>query len=192
MMNSFRLGSVAFTLLLGSLTLLSGCATPARTDQMVASQPSVPRAPVPTALRESIGIRDVTGGRDTNPLWVSNVGSVEFERALEDSLRNAGLLAPVRGAARYQLSADLHKLDQPLMGLDMTVTATVDWHLVERATGRNILKRSIGTPYTAKMSDAFLGMERMKLANEGAIRRSIEVLIEEILRLPVDAASPPK
>ena len=191
-MTHSHIGSVAIALVMASLAALSGCATPARTDQMVATSPSTPRVAVSPALRESIGIRDVTGGRDTNPLWVSNVGSVEFERALEDSLRNAGLLAPVRGAARYQLSADLHKLDQPLMGLDMTVTATVDWHLVERSTGRNILKRSIGTPYTAKMSDAFLGAERMKLANEGAIRRSIEVLIDEILRLPVDAASPPR
>jgi hypothetical protein len=187
MMNSFRLGSVAFTLLLGSLALLSGCATPARTDQMVASQPSVPRAPVPTALRESIGIRDVTGGRDTNPLWKSNVGSVEFERALEESLRNAGLLAPVRGAAQYQLIADLQNLDQPFIGIDATVTATVDWHLFERSSGRNLLRRSIGTPYTAKMSDALIATERLKLANEGAIRRSIEVLIEEILRLPIEA-----
>lgn len=191
-MSRRRIGSLAIALVIGSLAALSGCATPARTDQMVATSLSTPRVAVSPALRESIGIRDVTGGRDTNPLWVSNVGSVEFERALEDSLRNAGLLAPVRGAARYQLSADLHKLDQPLMGIDMTVTATVDWHLVERSTGRNVLKRSIGTPYTAKMSDAFLGAERMKLANEGAIRRSIEVLIDEILRLPVDAASPPK
>jgi hypothetical protein len=178
---------LALVIGIAALNMITGCATPARPDQMVAASPTTARAAPPPALRESIGIRDVTGGRDTNPLWVSNVGSVEFERALEDSLRNAGLLTPVRGAARYQLSADLHKLDQPLMGIDMTVTATVDWHLVERSTGRNLLKRSIGTPYTAKMSDAFLGAERMKLANEGAIRRSIEVLIEEILRLPIES-----
>ena len=37
------------------------------------------------------------------------------------------------------------------------------------------------------MSDALIATERLKLANEGAIRRSIEVLIEEILRLPIEA-----
>ncbi len=97
-----------------------------------------------------------------------------------------GLLAPVRGGGKYQLSADLKKLDQPMIGLDMTVTATISWHLVERASGRNVFQREIGTPFTAKMSDAFIGSERMKLANEGAIRRSIKAFIEEILRTPVE------
>jgi hypothetical protein len=154
---------------------------------MVAAAPASARPVLPKALLGGIGIRDVTGGRETNPLWVSNVGSAEFERALEDSLRNAGLLAPVRGSAPYQLSADLRKLDQPLMGFDMTVTATIDWNLVERSSGRDVLRRSIGTPFTAKMSDAFLGTERLKLANEGAIRRSIEVLIDELARLSLGA-----
>ena len=186
-MRDSAMTRIALSLCVATLTVLAGCATPARPDQMVAATAPAHRAAVPAALRESIGVRDVTGGRETNPLWVSNVGSAEFERALEDSLRNAGLLSPVRGGARYQLSADLKKLDQPIMGFDMTVTATINWHLVERSSGRNVLQREIGTPYTAKMGDAFLGQERMKLANEGAIRRSIEVFIEEILRLPVDA-----
>jgi len=177
---------VILSLCVATLAVLAGCATPARPDQMVATSAPASRAAVPVALRESIGVRDVTGGRETNPMCVSNVGSAEFERALQDSLRNAGLLAPVRGGGRYQLSADLRKLDQPMIGLDMTVTATINWHLVERASGRNVFQREIGTPFTAKMSDAFIGSERMKLANEGAIRRSIEVFIEEVLRLPVE------
>ena len=186
-MNLQKLKILTCAASLGLISVLSGCATPARTDQMVAAAPASARPVLPKALLGGIGIRDVTGGRETNPLWVSNVGSAEFERALEDSLRNAGLLAPVRGSAPYQLSADLRKLDQPLMGFDMTVTATIDWNLVERSSGRDVLRRSIGTPFTAKMSDAFLGTERLKLANEGAIRRSIEVLIDELARLSLSA-----
>ena len=186
-MNIARLKMLAFATALGIISVLSGCATPARTDQMVAVAPTSARPALPQALMGGIGIRDVTGGRETNPLWISNVGSAEFERALEKSLRNVGLLAPARGAAPFQLSADLRKLEQPFIGLDMTVTATIDWHLVERSTGRDVLRRSIGTPYTAKMSDAFLGVERMKLANEGAIRRSIEVLIEELSRVSISS-----
>lgn len=166
----------------------SGCATPARSDQMAISAAAVTRLTVPQALKGSIAIRDVTGGRETNPLWMSSVGSGEFERALTDSLRASGMLSPNRQDGAFLLTADLGKVDQPFMGFDMTVTTTVTYNLAERATGRNVFQQSLSTPYTARMSDAFLGVERLKLANEGSVRSNIERLIESLTRLRIDAA----
>lgn len=166
--------------------LIAGCATPARTDQMVISASQVAQTTVPAALKGNIAIRDVTGGSDTNPLWMSSVGSAEFERALEESLRAAGMLQPNRQAGRYFLTAHLQKLDKPFLGFDMTVTATVDYVLTERATGKDVFRRVLETPYTAKVSDAFIGAERLKLANEGAMRANISRLIEDLSRLPLN------
>jgi hypothetical protein len=164
---------------------LTGCASPARIDQMTASVSPQQRI-MQTPLRTNIAVRDVTGGKETNPMWISNVGSSEFEQALEASLRDAGLLAPGKQAGKYMLVAHLENVDQPLGGFNMTVTATVAYSLVERATGKEVLNRKVSLPYTASFDAAFVGTERLRIANEGAVRVNISKLIEELLALKVD------
>lgn len=173
---------------LAFVILIAGCASPARVDQMTASGGLSRTVPKDSPLKGSIGIKDVTGGRETNPMWVSSVSSADFERALEDSLRSAGLLNPVRSSGRLQLIADLVRLDQPMFGFDMTVTATVRYSIVERSTGKEIFSRLIPTPFTATMSDAFVGTTRLKLANEGTIKKNIEALIDELVKLQIQVS----
>lgn len=165
--------------------VLSGCAAPARIDQMTATVSSQQRI-APTALRTNIAVRDVTGGKETNPMWVSNVGNSEFEQALEASLRDAGLLAAGKQAGKYTLVAHLENVDQPMAGFNMTVTATVSYSLVERATGKEVFVRRVSLPYTATMGTAFSGTERLRIANEGAVRVNIAQLIDELLALKID------
>jgi hypothetical protein len=173
-------------LLLATL-YVAGCATPASSSNMTmrAADATSVRQGTPEALKANVALRDVTGGKETNPAWVSNVGSSEFERALEDSLRSVGMLSSNRQAGRFQLVAHLEKLDQPFLGLDMTVTATVTYTLVERAGGKTAWQKAVVTPYTAKIGDAFVGSERLRLANEGAIRQNITTLVGELQQLKV-------
>ena len=172
--------------LLAGVVVLAGCAAPARIEQMQAEPSAASRGALASSpMRDNIAIKDVTGGKDTNPLWVSNVGSAEFDRALEGSLRASGLLSANRQAGKYVLTAHLLKLDQPMFGASMTVTASVQYLLAERATGKEVFSRTITLPYTAAFSDAFMGAERLKLANEGAIRTNIAALIEALGGLKV-------
>lgn len=165
--------------------LLTGCAAPARIDQMTAN--STPQQRVAqTPLRVNVAVRDVTGGKETNPMWVSNVGNSEFEQALESSLRDAGLLANGKQSGKYTLVAHLERIDQPMAGLDMTVTVTVLYSVVERASGKEVLNRRIAMPYTATFGAAFAGAERLRIANEGAVRTNITKLIEELFALNVE------
>jgi len=178
-----RSGLILFAL--AAAIQLSGCATPARVDQMTVTAQGIPTAPMPEALRQNVAIKDVTGGQETNPMWTSQVSSAEFERALESSLRGANVLQPNRQMGRFTIAAYLGKLEQPFIGIDMTVTATVTYTLVERSTGKTAWERTIITPYTAKFGDALLGVERLKLANEGAVRSNIAELIGELFRLRI-------
>ena len=177
-----------FALLTAALAvaaLATGCATPANSANMTvrAADATAVRLQTPEAMKASVAIRDVTGGKDTNPMWVSSVASSDFERALEDSLRSVGMLSANRQSGRFQLVAHLEKLDQPFAGFDMTVTATVAYTLIERATGKTTWQKSISTPYTAKVGDAFIGTERLRLANEGTVRQNITQLIGELQQL---------
>lgn len=171
-----------------SAALMTGCATPARTDQMAAAITPQQRV-LNTPLRNNVAVRDVTGGKETNPMWTSQVGNSEFEQALEMSLRDAGLLAPGKQAGKYTLTAQLEKLDQPMFGASMTVTATVSYVLVERATGKEVLKRTVMLPYTAAWNAAFAGVERLRLANEGAIKTNIGKIIDEMFAINIAAVA---
>jgi hypothetical protein len=163
---------------------LSGCASPARIDQMTANSTTQQRI-APTPLRTNVAVTDVTGGKETNPMWISNVGNSEFEQALEASLRDVGLLANGKQGGQYKLVAHLESVDQPFGGFDMTVTVNVTYTLVERASGKDVFSRRISMPFTATFSSAFAGTERLRLANEGAVRANITKLIEELIALDV-------
>jgi len=186
---SYPMSSLKSALALAAAAALVGCATPARVDQMQTSSSLATRTAVANSkMRESIAIRDVTGGQETNPMWISNVSSSDFERALEASLKDAGLWQPNRQAGKYLLVAHLEKLDQPLAGFNMTVTANVRYTLIERSSNKTVFERMLATPYTAQLSDAFLGTERLKLANEGAVRSNIQQLIDTLVNLKLDVA----
>lgn len=163
---------------------LSGCAAPARNEQMVAQTAPAERI-LQTPMSNNIAVSGVSGGKDTNPMWVSKVGNGEFEQALEASLKEAGMLSGGKQAGKYVLAATLEKLDQPVMGFSLTVTATVNYVLTERATGKEVMSKRIAVPFTAKASDAFAAVERMRLANEGAVRVNIGQLIGEIRKVGV-------
>lgn len=165
--------------------LLTGCAAPARIDQMTAFATPAQRV-MKTPLHTNVAVRDVTGGKETNPMWVSNVGGSEFEQALEASLRDAGLLSAGKQAGKYTLVAHLENVEQPFGGFDMTVTATVSYSLIERATGKEVFNRRVALPFTASFNSAFIGSERLRIANEGAVKVNIAKLIEELFALKFD------
>jgi hypothetical protein len=163
-----------------ALLVLTGCASPARIEEMSINSSSSQAVNAP--LKKSIGVSEVTGGKETNPMWASQVSSESFQRALEISLRNVGLSDPLLSANRYHLTADILQVSQPVMGLDMTVTANVRYSLIDTATRKEVFSKVIAGTYTAKFSDAFVGSERLKLANEGAAKTNIQLLVGELMQ----------
>jgi hypothetical protein len=168
-----------------TISLLSGCASPARPDRMTVSSVfgHVTKIPANHSLKENVGIAAVTGGGDTNPMWRSKVSSDAFQRALEDSLRNAMLLNPAIASSRYQLTADLIDLSQPLTGANLEVSSSVRYSLVEKSSRKEIYSRIIQTAHTAKWNDAFNFNDRLNIANEGAVHNNIQLVIDDLFKL---------
>ena len=69
---------------------------------------------------------------------------------------------------------------QPLVGLDMTVNFMVKYSLINQNNNEEIWVKDINSIYTAKFSDSLIGMERLNMANEGAIRKNIEILLQTL------------
>lgn len=173
--------------IVGATLLITGCASPARSDSMsIAAAEATRLRTLSGPLKDNIAVREVTGGKETNPAWVSNVSSPDFEAALETTLRSVGLLAPGRQAGKYQIIAHIQKIEQPFVGVSMTVTANVNYTLVERATAKTVWEKNITLPYTAAFGDALYGPERLRLANEGAVRTNLTQLVQELLALKLD------
>jgi hypothetical protein len=163
-----------------ALAGLAACASGARTGAMTA--PVAPDQIVAdnSPIKKAIAVGTVTGGEDTNPLWTSQVSNANFRTALEDSLA----LSVLKGdaTAPYVLNAKLVSLHQPFAGFDMTVTSTVEYSLVPAGKPAPIMSESVVTPYTAKLGDALLGMERLRLANEGAMQENIKEIIARLIK----------
>ena len=163
------------------LIAVSACAAPARVSQMtVMAEPTATSAS--SKFIGSLTVEFVAGGESTNPLWTSEVGNSEFREALKQSLLMNGYLADDQGAANYRLSAELLQLDQPMLGLSMTVTSNVDYTVREKESGTAVFRESIIAPYTAEFGDAFVGVERLRLANEGSIRENIKMFLEKLAK----------
>lgn len=165
--------------MLAATALAAACAAPADVKPMIASGGATP--PADPALVRAVCVELVKGGKKTNPLWVSEVDNQSFLKALEASLDNAGLLAKAPDVCRYGVEAHLLGLSQPFVGLDVEVTANVNYRVRAAGVAEPYLLKTQQSTYVTKFTgDKILWASRLKQANEGAARRNIEGFIEAL------------
>ena len=176
--------------LLGALAL-SACASPAEMQNMVVARQPVVIAEPNSSFRNALAIARIDGGETTNPLWTSEIDGAAFQGALRESLEQNDLLAKTLPSSRFDLYATLGSVNQPFIGLDMTVSSTVMYRVVERKTKLNWFKDSVFASYTAKFSDSLIGIQRLRFANEGSIRENIKEFIRRLVKTQPPAGSKP-
>ena len=119
--------------ILAAASLLSGCATASKADAMVAKPVAVTHA-----SSSDISVT-VLGGKDTTKMGASQISDDAFAQALRDSLTQSGLFRAVAATGgRYKLSAFIGKVDQPIMGFNMTVKMEVSYTLVDTKSGKAV------------------------------------------------------
>ena len=182
-----RLASLT-TALLATLAL-AGCGTPSQPLPMAVTAASALqiRGWVPDALKSQVGIAPVKGGEDTNRWWGSKVSAIALQQALEDSLYAVGMKPPAPvPAPRYELQAELEPLDQPQVpALGVTVGVAVRYTLIDRSDGRVVVyQRRIANTDEASLGDAIVSpSERLRIANERALRANIDLLLRDLVTL---------
>lgn len=163
---------------------LTGCATNASVEKM-AYHHQGSKQPSDKALLNGIAVAGVSGGRETNPLWTTQINNENFKQALVKSLQQANLYSSST-KPRYVLEANLMMLDQPFMGTNMTASCQVGYTLREVKQNKMVYKNTILASYTAKFNEAFLAMERLKKATEGAAKANIQKLIEALYQTRIN------
>ena len=123
--------------------------------------------------RNAIAVRSVSGGQVMNILTVPGVANEPLKAALESTLAANGYLAQ-SGTPKFYLDAEILNLDQPLIGLDLDVTADVTYKVSGAGTAAAY---PIKTKGSASFSDSPIAADRMRIANERAMHKNIEQLL---------------
>jgi hypothetical protein len=156
------------------LELLSGCATPARPEQM-ATQTLAQRAPA--ALLGQVAIGAVTGGKATNPMLFTEVGNDQLREALRLSLLQAGYLSPAPEAATITLTVGVVGVDRPAAGYTTTVTTLIRYVLTNKADTKSAFDELVSGACTMHLSDEYYGQARLKHTEECAVRNNIAAFL---------------
>ncbi len=136
------------------------------------------------ALQGQVAVDKVEGGKSTNPMWSSQISDEAFAGALRASLEALGLLSD---DGHFKLRVTLQEVDQPVFGFDMTVTTVVRYELIDARTSQRIFDETIEAKHTATTSDAFAGVKRLQLANEGSAKNNIAEFIDRLSEITVSA-----
>jgi len=150
---------------------LAACATPAamtvNSSAVVASNPK---------YRNAMAIRSVTGGQVMNALTIMGVDNEPFKAALESSLAANGYLAR-SGTPKFYIDAKIVNLEQPLIGLDLDVTANVTYEVSGAGPPASYPIKSTAR---ATFSDSPIAVDRMRIANERAMQENIKQFLQTL------------
>lgn len=171
--------------LLAIVIALAGCATPANQQAMTVS------APMKVTNQHPFTVSVTTsGGADTGSAGSSNIGNADLKTAIETSIRESRLFKEVVEGTQgqYQLSVAVTQVDKPSFGASFTVTLETAWSLVRTSDKTIVWRSAIKGSHTATMSDAFVGVTRLRLALEGAARANIEQGIAGVSQVAMDGS----
>jgi hypothetical protein len=161
--------SIASVSLIGVLLALGGCASPSTHQAMMPTNLQLAKQH-PQTVSVTAG-----GGAETDKLGKSQISDVELRLAVVESIKASKAFSSVIEGAKgdYALNVSIFNIKQPSFGLSFTVGIEMGWTLTKVDTGAVVWRESITTEHTATVGDAFSGVERLRMANEGAARANV-------------------
>ena len=163
------------------LAVVAACAGPARTDLMVPETQRAMAASEDSRMHRAIALTDVGGGEETT--YMPEVGSEEFREALRRALEAHEYLSLEPANAPYQLKAFIIEVRHPRPSISTRVDSFVRYTLLRTADGHILFDDVVHGTHTVAFDESFAGMERVRLAEEGAMRDSISALLERLRSL---------
>ncbi len=156
-------------------TLLVQCAPAASIEGMTVKDYKSPKQ-----IGDRIFIKPVTGGKKTNPLWVSNISNENFAEAFKKSIVESNIFSKISTVMDddWVLEINLISVDQPFFGFTFTVKTTIDYKLYYK--NKLVFRKNINQSGSATMSDAFYGPKRLQLANEVSAKNNIKTLLQSL------------
>ena len=161
------------------IAVLAGCASPAKYEAMIPSSFEMSKL-----HPQSVSV-SASGGKETDSTGKPQISDAAFTQALTEAItRSKTFSRVVQGAGGdYVLTVAIISVDQPSIGFSFTVKMEAGWTLKRAAGGAPVWQESIRSQHTAGATDAFAGVERLRLATEGAARNNIAQGLSSISKL---------
>lgn len=153
--------------------VITGCVSSSEMGSIVPKNISTVKPD--SSLFQSMSVE--TYGQEYSNFYNQQISNTNISTALERALGEAGYLSADN--TKYTIWPSLVHLKQPAIGLNMEVTAQVNYIIKDEA-GNIVLDETINSSYTAEMSEAFIGVTRVRLANEGAVRNNISAFMDRL------------
>lgn len=165
-------------ILLVPIIILNGCASLPKAPDMV------PKNTV-TVKRSSEPVKVVVEGQLKIEGGETQVSIQAFTEALQLSIEKAQLFSKVNENVTdgFILEVSVVGYEPPKPGFNMAATLITHWKLTQLPNRDVVFDDFVKKTYVATAGSAFSGLTRWRLANEGAVRDSIEEGIKNISKL---------
>jgi hypothetical protein len=165
--------------LLSAMLVLSGCATPVTQDTLV------PQAQLAAVQHPQSVSVTATGGEETSAAGKPQVSTAVLQQAVAAAINQSKVFArTVEGkTGDYALNVSLFSVSQPSFGFSFTVGVEMGWTLTRVDTGAVVWQEAIKSQHTTGTNEAFVGVTRLKIATEGAVRDNIALGISKLSAL---------
>jgi hypothetical protein len=182
--TSRNLTAITALFAMGIVAALSGCAASESIGPGAAVRPGAVAAMNPR-LKAAVTLREVTGPHepDSRLPFFRNVGPANtetFRRALLDSLALNGYYTSDPKAARLAVSANVEQLEEPVAGVSMLVRTSVTYVVTGPGGSRSFAIKADGR---ASPADSLSAADRLRIANERAIRENIRLFLQQLSTL---------
>lgn len=125
-------------------------------------------------------VANVKGGKETNPLMLSQIGDEDYHKAIVETLRKSKIFKEIKqeGNGDYKLITQIisHEIKRGEEVMETLSVLFVNYKLVDLDSNKEIWKESVFSQYGAKISEEFVGYKRVKLAHEGSARENLKQL----------------
>ena len=165
-------------MLLAPIIFLNGCASlPKAPDMVPKNIVAVQRSSKPVTIVVE-GQLKIEGGE-------TQVSNQAFTEAIQLSVEKAQLFSKVNKDVTdgFLLEVFIVGYEPPKPGFNMAATLITRWKLTQLPSQEEVFDDFVKKTYIATAGSAFSGLTRWRLANEGAVRDSIEEGIKNISKL---------
>lgn len=162
--------------------LCTGCPLSIKSEAMI------PLVPMPVHKSTSDIAIAVLGATDISAPKQIRISDEDFAQSLRESFEKYGLFrkAVTDTQATYQLQAVFVQMDYDFSGLDLRASIEVNYTLASMAPKKVLWEKGIYSTDKKGYGESLIPATRLQLATEGAARKNIEQVIQEISKLQLE------
>lgn len=161
-------------LVLGGAAVLTACSTVTKTESMTPE-------PITVSVNKNSDSVALMISGEARGLNIDN-----FKQALADAIVSNQLFSGVGDDSPYLLEVVLHEITQPMFGGSFTVATRSTWKLFRLSDREMLWTDEVTSTYSGGMEGGFVGMNRLRVATEGAARENISSGIGKLAQVDFD------